>query len=107
MNRTGIDDLVVKSICNEIFQLNRELFVEEELDEAGNIIYKPPPLHEVWLDEAGCRQGNEDQIRQRRCNDDLMHERNRAVQRVKPTTVTTGPVPDNGPLCYQFLTMAV
>ncbi len=55
--RTGIDDLVVKSICNELFQLNRELFAEEELDEAGNIIYQPPPLHEVWLDKAGRRQG--------------------------------------------------
>jgi hypothetical protein len=26
-----------------------------------------------------------------------MRERNRAVQRVIPTPVTTGPVPDNGP----------
>jgi hypothetical protein len=52
--RTGIDDLVVESICNELFQLSRELFAEEEeLNEAGNIIYQPPPLHEVWLEEAG------------------------------------------------------
>jgi hypothetical protein len=55
--RTDIDDLVVESICNELFQLNRELFAEEELDEAGNIIYQPPPLHEVWRDKAGRRQG--------------------------------------------------
>ncbi len=53
VNRTGVDVFVVESICNELFQLNRELFAEEELDEAGNIIYQPPPLHEVWLDEAG------------------------------------------------------
>ena len=58
VNRIGDDDLVIESICNELFQLNRELFAEEELDEAGNIIYQPPPLHEVWLDEAGRRQGN-------------------------------------------------
>jgi hypothetical protein len=38
--RTGIDDLAVESICNKLFQLNRELFAEEELDEAGNIIYR-------------------------------------------------------------------
>jgi hypothetical protein len=55
--RTGIDDIVVESICNELFQLNRELFAEEELDEAGYIIYQPPPLHEAWLDEAGRGQG--------------------------------------------------
>ena len=95
VNRIGVDDLVIESLCNELFQLNRELFAEEELDEAGNIIYQPPPLHEVWLDEAGRRQGNEDRIRQRRRNDDLMRERNRTVQRVITTPVTTGPVPDN------------
>ncbi len=97
MNRIGDDDLAIESICNELFQLNRELFAEEELNEAGNIIYQPPPLHEVWLDEAGRRQGNEDRIRQRRCNDDLMRECNRAVQWVITTPVTTGPVPDNDP----------
>jgi hypothetical protein len=97
VNRIGVDDLVIESICNELFQLNRELFAEEELDEAGNIIYQPPPLHEVWLDEAGRRQGNEDCICQRRRNDDLMCERNRAVQRVITTPVNTGPVPDNDP----------
>ncbi len=97
MNRIGVDDLVIESICNELFQLNRELFAEEELDEDGNNIYQPPPLHEVWLDEAGRRQSNEDHIRQRHRNDDLMRERNRAVQWVITTPVTTGPVPVNDP----------
>ena len=70
MNCVGVDDRVVESICNGLFQLNRELYDEDKLDEAGNIIYQPPPLHEVWLDEAGRRQGNEDRILQRRRNED-------------------------------------
>jgi hypothetical protein len=37
VNCTGADDRVVKSICNELFQRNRELYAEDELDEAGNI----------------------------------------------------------------------
>jgi hypothetical protein len=93
VNRIGVDDLVIESIYNELFQLNRELFAKEELDEAGNILYQPPPLHEVWLDEAGRRQGNIDRILQHRRNDDLMRERDRAVQRVTTTPVTTGPYP--------------
>jgi hypothetical protein len=97
VNIIGIDDLVVESICNELFQLIRELFAEEELDEAGNIIYQPPPLHEVWLDEAGRRQGSENRIRLRCHNDDLMRERNRAVQWLITTPVTTGLVPVNDP----------
>jgi hypothetical protein len=97
VNGFGISGEAVEPIYNELFQLNRELFSEEELDEAGNIIYQPPPLHEVWLDEAGRRQGNEDRIRQRRRNDDLMHTCSRAVQQViTKTHVATGDV-DDGP----------
>jgi hypothetical protein len=62
--RTGVNEPVVKSICQDLFKLNRELYAEEELDKAGNIIYRPPPLHEVWLYNAGQQQGNEDCIRQ-------------------------------------------
>ncbi len=53
VNRTGVDEPVVKSICQDLFQINRELYAGEELDKAGNLIYQPPPLHEIWLDEAG------------------------------------------------------
>ncbi len=66
VNCIDVDDRVVKSICNGLFQRNRELYAEDELNEAGNIIYLPPPLREVWLDEAGRRQGNEDCTRHRR-----------------------------------------
>ncbi len=58
VNRTGADDRVVKSICNGLFQRNRESYAEDELDEVGNLIYRPPPIHEAWLDEAERHQGN-------------------------------------------------
>jgi hypothetical protein len=48
VNRTGVDEQAVESICNGLFQRNRELYAEDELDEVGNLIYQPPPLHEVW-----------------------------------------------------------
>ena len=97
VNGFGVSGDAVEPIYDELFQLNRELFSEEELDEAGNIIYQPPPLHEVWLNEAGRHQGNGDCIRQRRRNDDLMCNRSRAVQQViTKTPVATGDV-DDGP----------
>ena len=43
VNCIGVDDRVVESICNGLFQRNREICAEDELDEAGNIIYHPPP----------------------------------------------------------------
>jgi hypothetical protein len=64
VNCTGADDRVVESICNELFQRNRELLLKTNSMRPVIFIYRPPPLHEVWLDEAGRRQGNEDRIRQ-------------------------------------------
>ncbi len=67
----------------------------------GNLSYAP--LHEVWLDEAGCRQGNEDRIHQRRQNEDLMRDCNRAVKKSIPPPVATdvddaGEVPGVAPI---------
>ncbi len=66
VNCIGVDDCIVESICNGLFQHNCELYAEDKLNEASNIIYRPPPLHEFWLVEAGCHQGNKDRTHQRR-----------------------------------------
>jgi len=107
VNRTGADDRVDESICNGLFQRNQELYAEDKLDEAGNIIYQPPPLHEVWLDEAGCRQGNEDRIHQCHRNENLIRGRICAIQKIIPKPIATdlddvgdvpgvAPISDNG-----------
>ena len=43
------------------------------------VLFQPPPLHEVWLDEAGLRHVNKDHIQQRHWNEDLMRDHNGAV----------------------------
>jgi hypothetical protein len=58
--RNGDNDAVINSICDGLFERNRELYVKDEFDADGMLVYKPPPLHEVWLDEAGRHQGKED-----------------------------------------------
>ncbi len=97
VNRTDVDKPVIKSICQDLFQLNRDCFAEEELDKVGNIIYQPPPLHEVWLDKAGQWQGNKDCIWQWHWNDNLMRDRNQAVQQIVPPPVTTDTDADDNP----------
>ncbi len=62
VSRTGVDEPVVKSICQDLFQLRKELYAEEELNKTGSIIYQHPPLHEVWLYNTGEQQGNKDCI---------------------------------------------
>ena len=42
MNSNGVDEPIIESICQDLFRLNRELYTEKELDDAGNMIYQPP-----------------------------------------------------------------
>ncbi len=49
----GDNDAVINSICDGLFKRNQELYVEDEFEADGMLVYKPPPLHKVWLDEAG------------------------------------------------------
>ncbi len=69
----GDNDVVVNSICDGLFNWNPKLYFEDEIDANDMLIYKPPPLHEVWLNKTGCCQGKEDLLRQCHQNEDLMH----------------------------------
>ncbi len=62
---------------------------KRNLTKLAILFTSPPFLHEVWLNEAGRRQGNKDHIQQRRQNGDLMHDCNQAVQQIIPPPVTT------------------
>jgi hypothetical protein len=64
----GDNDAVINSICNGLFERNQELYVEDKFDADGMLVYKPPLLHKVWLDEAGRRKGKEDLLPQH-CRD--------------------------------------
>ncbi len=46
----GDNDPIVNSIWDGLFERNWELYLEEEFEADDNLICKPPPLHEVWLD---------------------------------------------------------
>jgi hypothetical protein len=54
-------------ICADLFVNSRELYVEDEYDEDGMLIYRPPPLDEVWLSEPERRDRRKvlDQQRER------------------------------------------
>ncbi len=43
----GDNDDVINSICDGLLNRNRELYVKDEFNADGLLVYKPPPLHEV------------------------------------------------------------
>ncbi len=57
---SGDNDVIINSICNGLFERNRELYVKDKFNADGMLAYKSPPLHEVWIDESGHHQGKED-----------------------------------------------
>jgi hypothetical protein len=69
----GDNDAVVNSICNCLFNWNFELFVEDEFDADDVLIYKPSPLHKVWLDEMDIVKGKRTYCGNAVKNEDLMH----------------------------------
>ena len=51
--RRGNNDPVIDRIYNDLFDSSRDWYAEEEYDPEGQLIYRPPPLSDVWLDELG------------------------------------------------------
>ena len=73
------DDSTIEVICSDIFDINNDWYAGEEFDNADNIIYQPPPLHNVWLDERVRRDWKQDLVQKRRCTEYRICGRNRAM----------------------------
>jgi hypothetical protein len=99
----GDNDSIVNSICDGLFERNRELYIEDEFDADDILIYSPLPLHNVWLDETGHRQGKEDLLWQRCHNEDLMRAQRRNVRETIGCTPTLPSVVDPVPDCAAVL----
>jgi hypothetical protein len=89
---SGCDDDLVDSICNNLFDCNRDVYAEDEFDSSGNIVYRPPPLDEVWLDESERRDRRIRLRRQREITEE--RERTKRLHIPAPTSLPD-PAPDN------------
>ncbi|KAL7524631.1 hypothetical protein ACHAXR_003041 [Thalassiosira sp. AJA248-18] len=61
-------DEELENICDELFVTNRDYYADPdgELLEDGTLIYKPPPLDEVWLSDEERRERKIELEKQRR-----------------------------------------
>ncbi len=65
-------------MCSTLLADSRDCYAENEFDEDGMLIYKPPPLDEVWLSEPECRN----------CRIQLEKQCDRAVRQEKELEVS-------------------
>jgi hypothetical protein len=85
------------SLINDLFENSREIYSEPEIDSDGRVIYMPPPLDDIWLDEAERRAKRIEQSKSR------AETRDRWIQDESPLyDNTTPPTPperqDKNPL---------
>ena len=97
INDEPMNHELTDSLINELFENSREVYSEAEIDSDGRVIYMPPPLDDIWLDEAERRAKRIEQSKSRATN------RDRWIQDESPlydnTTPPTPPErPDKNPL---------
>ena len=96
MFSSGANDALVDSICENLYGTSCEVYATDEYDANDNLVYKPPPLDEVWLDAEGREQSKVELQQQRKRNEELMRNREVATADMVPTPITQGGhVPDN------------
>jgi len=91
---SGPDDDIINAICEDLYHTSREVFATDEYDAHDNLVYKPPPLDDIWLDAEGREQHKLELRQQRKRNDELMRLRDMEIADMAPTPATQGgPVP--------------
>ncbi len=90
----GPNTYLVDAMCEELFNTSCEVYATDEYDAEDNLVYRPPPLDEVWLDDEGCRQSRDELCCQQSCNDAQVRSRDRAArERASAPTTKAGPTP--------------
>ena len=65
----GDNDPIIDAICNDLFEINRNWYAGEEIND-NHSIYQPPPLDDVWLDESGRHERKDYLVEQKQRNSD-------------------------------------
>jgi hypothetical protein len=97
---SGADDVLIDSICKNLYGTSCEIYATDEYDAHDNLVYKPPSLDEVWLDAEGREQSKIELWKQCKCNEELMRNREVATKDMVPTPANQGghvpdiPLPD-------------
>ncbi len=67
---SGVDDALVDSICKNLYGTSCKIYATNQYDAHDNLVHKPPPLDEVWLDAEGRQQSQIELRKQRKRNED-------------------------------------
>ena len=98
---TGDNYPVIDNIHNELFDSIRDWYTEEEFKPDGQLIYRPPPLAENFLDERGRRERKEQLGKQGHHQEQCIRDRNKYVPEPEIIPlITKDDTPPIGPSIY-------
>jgi hypothetical protein len=95
---SGPNDAIIDAICGDLYGSSCEVYATDEYDAHDNLVYKPPPLDEVWLDAEDREQSKLELRQQQKRNDELMRNRDMAIADMAPTPATQGDPVSNDPV---------
>ena len=81
------NDNIVDAIADSLWDNTREVYALDEFDKDGMLVYEPPPLDEVWLDEPARRD----------CRNRIDRQRRRVIEQdkaIEQQIVDKGPPPE-------------
>ena len=84
--RSSADTSALEKICDEIFEKGHDWYAEEEYED-GQLVYKPPPLHDVWLSEEDRRGTKEQFVDQRRRYEDRERQKRARLPVEEPEVI--------------------
>ena len=73
------NDPVIDTICNDLFDSIKDWYAEKEYESSRQLIYRPPPLDDVWLDEHVCRERKTELGKKRDHQEQLILEKKKMV----------------------------
>jgi hypothetical protein len=85
---SGANDALVDSICENLYGTSCKIYATNKYDAHNNLVYKPPPLDEGWLDAEGRQQSQIELWKQRKRNEELMRNPEVATKDTVPTPAT-------------------
>ena len=53
---SGVNNALIDSICKKKYGSSCKIYATNEYYAHNNLVYKLPPLDEVWLDAEGCKK---------------------------------------------------
>ena len=78
----GDNKSTIEEIWWDLFNTNRYWYYCEDFDDAINLIYRPLPLRDVWLDERGSHDMKQELAQKRKHTDYRLCKRNRAIPEI-------------------------